>query len=246
VALVTLDEFKTTVQDFVERQDGQALPRPGELMLLGHGENSGWKRARIKPPYSNLVAGSMVRGFILKFKVDRLAIVIPGDAARHFRVGFTERDGTSDSSDITDRRLVTLIAAAHKQWSHKPRRLWRLWGRPWPIPLLSAALLLELGPGMIRLLRGIALSSPPVYFAEVVLVVATVVTLWRRPRIGYGLALLLSALQVIYPLTVDVPLVSSLGLAAVVPWLLLAWSFPALIWLLLGIVYFDAPSAAVT
>jgi hypothetical protein len=242
VTLVTLDEFKATVQDFVERQDGQALPKPGELMLLGHAEDSGWKRARIKPPYSSWLAGSMVRGFILKWKVDRLAIVVPGEAPRQFRVAFASRDAVDRDGTVLDPRLARLVAAAGREWRNPrraPRPLRVIFGRPWPIPLLSAALLLELGPGLMRLARGIALSSPPVYFAELVLVVATVVMLWRRPRTGYGLALLLSAVQVIYPLTVYVPLISSVGLAAIAPWLLLAWSYPALIWLLLGTLYLD-------
>lgn len=241
---MTLDEFKATVQDFVERQDGQALPRPGELMLLGHGENSGWKRARIKPPYSNFVAGSMVRGFILKWKVDCLAIVIPGDAARQFRVGFTERDGASDSSDIADRRLVTLIAAAHKQWSQKPRRLWRMWGRPWPELALIGGLVLQFGLFVERfVLRG--LSTDIAYDGYYALIAVSALALVLRVRFSQAFALLFAAVQLLRTFVLFAPLIQARGLGAEAFWLA-AWLVqPAFILVMLGLIYADRSQQSV-
>jgi hypothetical protein len=246
--LITADAFKATVQDFIERQDGQALPRPGELMLLGHAEGAGWKRARLKPPLA-WVPRFVVRGLILEWKADRLAIIVAADAPRQFRVAFASRDAVDPDGTIADPRLARLVAAAAHEWRNPrraPRPLRTLFGRPWPIPVLSAALLLELGPGLIRLSRGIPLASPPVYFLEVVLVVGAVVMMWRGSRIGYGLALVLSAVQLVYPVTVYAPYVSSRGLGAVAPGLLLAWSYPALIWLVLALLYVDRVRRAAT
>lgn len=231
--MLTPAEFKATVQDYIERSATDQLPHAGESMLVGHRTDGGWKRLRIKRRLL-LVAPLVVRGFILEFKIDRLAIVVAGDAPREFRVVFTEREGTDEA--VSDARLARLVKAARCEWSSRRRAahpMRTLFGVPWPIPVLGAALLLELIPGLTRLLRGIPLTSPAVYILEVVLVVATVVMLWRGSRIGYGLALVLSAVQFTYPLTVYVPYVSSLGLGAVVPGLLLSWSYPALIWLLL-------------
>jgi hypothetical protein len=241
--LVTLADFKATVADFIERQDGQALPRPGQLVLLGHAEDSGWKRTRIKRPYT-WVAGWMVRGFIVKWTIDRLAIVIPGDAPRQFRVGFTERDSASDSPGIADRRLATLIAAAHEQWSQKPRRLWRLWGRPWPELALIGGLALQFGLLIERfVLRGP--STDVAYDGYYALIAVTTLALLLRVRLSQALALLLAAVQLVRTFVLFAPLIQARGLGAEAFWLA-AWLVdPAFIVVMLWLVYADRAQQSV-
>lgn len=238
---MTSADFKATVQDYLERQPADRLPRPRELLLMSYSEGTGWKRATMRRPFT-WIASWMVRGFIIKWKPHRLAIVTPTNEPRQFRVAFAEPGGSQQNGGIDDKRLATLVAAARREWNRPaPGPIRNVFGRPWPIPVLCVLLVLQLGPGAIRLWRGVALGQPLAYFAnplvylfEVALVVAIVITLWRRPRIGYVLALALSALQFVYPIAAYFSYIQSGSLGTVAVWLLLAWSYPAAIWVALG------------
>lgn len=242
---MTSADFKATVQDYLERQPADRLPRPRELMLVSHSDGIGWKRATMRRPFT-WIASWMVGGFIIGWKPDRLAIVAPTDQPRQFRVAFAERGSQADGT-INDQRLATLVAAARREWNRPaPGPLRTFFGRPWPIPVLSFLLVVELGPGLIRLWRGVGLGQPLAYFAhplvylfEVALIVATVFMLWRRPRIGYVLALALSALQFVSPIAAYFPYLQSGRLGTVVVWLLLGWSYPAAIWVALGYLWLE-------
>ena len=244
--MITSADFKATVQDYVERQPADRLPRHRELMLVSYSEGAGWKRTTMRRPFT-WIASRVVRGFVIKWKPDRLAIVAPTDEPRQFRVAFAERGGSQPDGSIDDRRLAKLVAAARREWNRPaPGPLRKLFDRPWPIPVLSVLLVVELGPGLIRLWRGVSLGQPLVYFAhplvyffEVALVVATVFMLWRQPRIGYFLALALSALQFVNPIAAYFSYLQSGRLGTVAVWLLLAWSYPAAIWLALGYLWLE-------
>jgi hypothetical protein len=233
--VLTAADFRATVQEFIERQAGDSLPAHGEVMMLGHAD-AGWKRFRIKPPYTR-VAGSMVRGFILKWKVDRLAIVVPGESPRQFRVAFAERGAPAGLGDITDRRLAGLVASAHKQWSQEaPRPLRRVLGRPWPVPLLSALLLVEVGPFVIRVMRH-GLLANPVSDAYYALVVVTAVVFLIQVRFSTALALLLAAVQVVRTAVLFIPLVQANGFGVEAFWLAGYLSEPAAILVFLWLLY---------
>ena len=198
------DEFKATVVDFIERQDRDRLPRLHEVVLIGR-DAQGWKRARIKRPYT-WVAPLMVRAFTRRWASENVAVILPGDAPREFRVGFAARGEDGDPGEIADRRLGRLVAAARREWSRKSEPLLTISGMPWPIALLVLALFLDLLLGAYRFpwtlaggYRWLPLFPDPIsaglYVAYLLLVVATIHQLWRQTRAGYVLALVLAAVQ---------------------------------------------------
>ena len=209
-------------------------------MLLGHAD-AGWKRARIKPPYT-LVARSMVRGFILRWKIDRLAIVLPGATQRQFRVGFAERDSVSEPGGMVDSRLAALTAAAHKEWSRKPRHLRRVWGRPWPVPLLTFLLLAEVLPFLPWLARH-GLGGAPASDAYYALVILTALVFALQVRLSNAIALLLAGVQFIRTAFVFAPLIQSRGFGVEAFWLALYLSEPVGILMFLWLLYADRDGA---
>jgi hypothetical protein len=195
----------------------------------------------------------MVGGLIRLKHIDRLAIVIAGDSPHEFRVAFAEREAAGAETGISDRRLARLVAAATHEWAHPralpgPMRTW--FGRPYPIVVLDLVLCAELGVDLLRIPRVLAgryswLPLFPAAVADVlfaaylVLVIATIVLLWRQASMGYRLAWLLSAVQFFRPLALYVPLVHIYGLGTVEFWVVWSWSYPALIWVLLGLLYLE-------
>jgi hypothetical protein len=77
------------------------------------------------------------------------------------------------------------------------------------------------------------------YVAYLALAAATVVMVWRRPGVGYRLALTLSGVQVAQSLALYLPLVPSSGFGSVAFYIALSWSRPALIWLSLFLLYIE-------
>jgi hypothetical protein len=235
--LITSAEFKTTVENYVEQQSGDSLPGPGEVVVVGHADE-GWKRLRIKRS-DGWVAGWMVRTFIRKWKIDRVAIVLSGDAPREFRVGFAERDGRSDTGEITDRRLARLVGAAHKQWSQAPRPLRRIWGRPWPVAVLPVLLLVEVGPFVVWTARH-GLYASPVSDAYYAMIVATALAFWFQIRISFGLGVGLAAVQLVRTVVLFQPLIVANGFGVEAFWLAAYLCEPAVILMLLWTMHADA------
>lgn len=236
VAVLTSADFKAGVQNFVERpENARRMPSSGETLIVGATAGGTWTSLRVR---RRMFAPMMVGGLIRLKKLDRVAVVIAGGAPRQFLVGFADRESVKDDAGISDRRLARLVAAAINEWSSTRKPMRTIFGRPWPIMLLVLALLLEFGSYVTRFARH-TLQPDLANVAVLVLIGATAVLVARQSRLGYGLALALSVIQVarftaFYAQFVDV---SGLGLVAY--WLLLSWSEPALIWVLLGIVYLD-------
>jgi len=169
-------------------------------LLLGTTAGGTWVKLRIPRRYRWL-ASYMVRGFLRLKSIDRVAIVIADDPQqpRQMRVAFVDREVDHDAQGISDRMLARLVAAAIREWSSATKRMFKVFGRPWPIPVLAVALVLELSPALARFARG-TLHADLLYLAYLAFIAATAVVLWSRPRVGYGLALALSALQFVRPI----------------------------------------------
>gem|GEM_PF-4695406 len=169
------------------------------------------------------------------------------------RVAFADRDTAQSAAGVSDPRLARLVAAAAYEWSHpraalKPMRVW--FGRPYPIVLLVFVLCTELGVEVLRITRVLEgryswlplLPTPAaevLFAAYLVLVIATIVLLWRQSSIGYRLAWLLSAVQFVRPLALYLPLTHSYGLGTVEFWVVWSWSYPAMIWLMFALLYME-------
>jgi hypothetical protein len=250
VGVLTSADFRARVQDFIERPGSARMPVNGETLLIGAAPDGTWSRMRVR---HRLIARSMVVGFIRLKKIDRLAIVIAGDASRQFRVAFAEREAAHAETGISDRRLAGLVAAAVREWSHPralpgPMRTW--FGRPYPIVVLVGVLCIELVPDLLRIPRALSghytwmpiipvVGANLLFAAYMALLIATVVLLWSRSPIGYAAAGLLSAVQFVRPLILYVPLVHAYGLGTVELWVVWSWSYPALIWVMFGLLYME-------
>jgi hypothetical protein len=249
--------FKATVEAIVGRPGDTRVPRRGEVVLLGTSAAGTWARFRIQRRYG-LVASLLVRGFVVQKDLDRLAIVIPDDnleeAPRRFRVAFAERDDVHGDEEISDRRLARLVVSARRQWSRGPQAIPKptrtVFGRPWPVAVLLVTPLAELAVAPFKV--GQVLRDPDtwlpaipagpafaLYLAYVALAAATVVMVWRRPGVGYRLALTLSAVQVAQSLALYLPLVLLSGFQSVAFYIAWSWSRPALIWLSLFMLYLE-------
>jgi hypothetical protein len=180
----------------------------------------------------------MVRGFVREKAIARLAIVIADDPRqpRQVRVAFADRGAVHDNASIADPRLAKLVAAAEREWSTAQKPMFKVFGRPWPLPVLVAGLSVELLSAALEAPRD-RLPHDALDFAEMALIALTAVMLWRQVRVGYVLAIALSAVQFVQPIVVDVPFIPSVGVGTVTVWLLLSWSYPALIWLCVGLLY---------
>jgi hypothetical protein len=248
--VVTSADFRARVQDFIERPGNARMPANGETLLIGAAADGTWTRTRVR---HRLIAPMMVAGLIRLRKLDRLAIVIEGDAPREFRVAFAERESAREATGISDRRLSRLVTAAAREWTHPrpmpgPMRTW--FGRPYPIVVLVVVLCIELVPDLLRIPRVLsghytwmpiipAAGANLLFAAYMALMIATIALLWRGSPIGYRVAWLLSAVQFVRPLALYVPLVHTYGSGTVELWVVWSWSYPVLIWLLLGLLYME-------
>jgi hypothetical protein len=255
--VVTSADFKATVEAMVAWPGDSGVPRPGETVLLGATAGGTWARLRIRRRYRWL-GPLMVRGFVMEKNIDRLAIVVPdgnrNEAPRRFRVAFAARENGHDDPDILDRRLARLVVAARRQWSRgpqaAPKPLRMVFGRPWLIAVLLIVPTAELVIAPFKLRQVLsdpdswlpvipALPAITLYVAYLALAGATIVMVWRQTRVGYGLALALSAVQFVQPLALYLPLLPSIGLRTVTFYTVWSWSRPALIWLSLLLLYVE-------
>jgi hypothetical protein len=144
-------------------------------------------------------------------------------------------------SEGTGGRLAKLARAARAEWSDAPAAPMRLLlGRPWLLTLLVFALSLGLVEHVLRI-RWIVAGHyswmpfvPPqaaniMYAADVVLIAATVVGLWRQSRLGYVLALTLAGVEFVRPIVIIIPVARSMTVSEVAVYLVLSWLFSALI-----------------
>jgi hypothetical protein len=250
VGVLTSADFRARVQDFIERPGSARMPANGETLLIGAAADGTWTRTRVR---HRLIAPTMVAGLIRLRKLDRLAIVIEGDGPREFRVAFAEREAADTETGISDRRLARLVAAAAHEWKHArpmpgPMRTW--FGRPYPIVTLVGVLCIELVPDVLRIPRALsghynwmpvipAAGTNLLFASYLLLMVATIVLLWRASPIGYRAAWLLSAVQFVRPLVLYVPLIHTYGMGTVGLWVVWSWSYPALIWTMFGLLYME-------
>lgn len=237
--VATSADFKATVASALERPGDSRIPRQGEILLLGTTAGGSWVRLKIPRRY-RWFASPMVRGFVREKGIDRLAIAVVADPSqpRQMLVAFTGREAVSDVVGISDPTLARLVAAATREWSGVAKRTFKVLGRPWPVALLVVALSLELVPALLDAPRD-RLPADAVDFAVIALTAATAVLLWSQTRVGYSLALALSAVQFVWPIVFYGSSIPSRGLGTVAVWLLWSWSYPALIWFLLWLLYLD-------
>jgi len=226
------------------------MPKKGETLLIGATNDGVWTRTIVS---HRLTAPLMVRGLITLKKLDRMAIVIPGDSSREFRVAFADRESAGDPAGVSDRRLARLVGAAAYEWKHPralpgPMRQW--FGRPYPIVVLVIVLGTELGFDLLRIPRLLSggyswipdiprTAAGVIFAAYLLLILATIVALWRQAATGFALAGLLSAVQAAWSLAYYLPLVPTYGRETIVFFIVWSWSFPAMIWLMLGLLYLE-------
>jgi hypothetical protein len=77
------------------------------------------------------------------------------------------------------------------------------------------------------------------YAFYLVLIGATIVTVWRQTRLGYILALCLAAAQVVRPIALVIPVAQSMTVRNFVVYLGYAWIYPAAIVAMLGLLYLE-------
>ena len=191
----------------------------------------------------------MVRGVMRRYRLDHLAVVAsvaaqPGPQ-RRFVIGWAQKQQSGDRAAPSDPRLAKLVMVARREWDDPSRRtpapMRLLFGRPWLLMLLLASLSIQLFFDLLRIPLVVSgryswlpmLPTQPanaLFALYVGLLAATIVTLWRRSAIGYGLALWLSAAQLVHVFAFHETLLNTL------------WSLtvPALIWLCLVLLYLDA------
>jgi hypothetical protein len=148
-------------------------------------------------------------------------------------------------------RLAKLARAARSEWSGAPAAPMRkLLGRPWLLTLLVFALSLGLVEHLLRIRWIVAGDyswmpiAPPaaanvMYAADVVLIAATLVGLWRQSRLGYVLALTLAAVEFLRPIALVIPVAASMTTTGVARYLGVSWLTSALIWVAVGTIYFE-------
>jgi hypothetical protein len=153
-------------------------------------------------------------------------------------------------SESSGGRLAKLAHAARTEWSGVEPPMRRLLGRPWLLTILVLEMSLQLATDFLRIgrlvggtynwLPIIPLSAGDVaYAAYMVLFGAAVVALWRQTRLGYLLALTVTAVQIARPIALVVPVARSMTVDGVAKYLGFSWVFPAAILIMLGLVYME-------
>jgi hypothetical protein len=147
-------------------------------------------------------------------------------------------------------RLAKLAHAARMEWSGKRAQMGLLLGRPWPLAVLVLELSGVLVVDLLRIRWVVAGTYdwlpiiPPAaadvaYAIYLVLIGATIVTVWRQTRLGYILALCLAAAQVVRPIALVIPVAQSMTVRNFVVYLGYAWIYPAAIVAMLGLLYLE-------
>jgi hypothetical protein len=143
-------------------------------------------------------------------------------------------------------RLAKLAHAARTEWSGVRPTLGVILGRPWPLAVLVLELSLVLAADLLRIrwvvagnydwLPMIPLAAADVAYAlYLVLIGATVVSLWRQTRLGIILALCLAAVQFVRPIALVIPVAQSMSVRDIALYVGYAWIYPAAIVIMLGL-----------
>jgi hypothetical protein len=143
-------------------------------------------------------------------------------------------------------RLAKLAHAARREWSGVRPTLGVILGRPWPLAVLVLELSLVLAADLLRIrwvvagnydwLPMIPLAAADVAYAlYLVLIGATVVSLWRQTKLGIILALCLAAVQFVRPIALVIPVAQSMSVRDIALYVGYAWIYPAAIVIMLGL-----------
>jgi hypothetical protein len=143
-------------------------------------------------------------------------------------------------------RLAKLAHAARTEWSGVRPTLGVILGRPWPLAVLVLELSLVLAADLLRIrwvvagnydwLPMIPLAAADVAYAlYLVLIGATVVSLWRQTKLGIILALCLAAVQFVRPIALVIPVAQSMSVRDIALYVGYAWIYPAAIVIMLGL-----------
>jgi hypothetical protein len=248
----TAPDFKAMVMESIKRSVAEGRqPRRGEALLIGQAASGGLIRLKIPRRY-RLFDTLMVRAFVKRKEVDRLGIVVGDDSpernSKRFGVALIDRADVEIRAGSLDPRIAKLARAAQQGWSGIRPPMRSVIGRPWPIAYLTLVLLVELALGLrnaSRILAGDFAWLPVIpepdasaaYAVYLVVVVVTLVALWRQTKLGYVLALCLAGLQVVRPIAVVISEAQTVESSQLVVWL--AWSLllPACLVLGLGLLY---------
>lgn len=159
-------------------------------------------------------------------------------------------------SESSGGRLGKLAHAARAEWSGAPAPPMRLlFGRPWLLTLLVLALSMGLIEHLLRIRLIVtghyswlpflpSAAANVMYAADLALILATVIGLWRRSRVGYILALTLALVEFLRPIAVVVPVAASMTATGVATYLGIQWLTSALICAVLGTIYFERRTRA--